>query len=127
MRGKTHEKGHAAHMHHRKKGGRIEVEGMKAGEGGGDPFVEDEAEEKKKGGRAKKHHRKHGGHVDGHKGHHRMDRKRGGRAHHEVHGHHAEGRKRGGRVGADTSPLTTAHNTTSDHKAPKEQEGGLSK
>jgi hypothetical protein len=47
------------------------VEGLKAGEGGGDPFVEEEAEEKKHGGRAK-HHRKHGGHVDGHKGKHRM-------------------------------------------------------
>jgi len=114
MRGRSHEKRHAAHLSHHKryKGGRIPADGMEAGEGGGNPHVEEEAEEKKKGGRAK--HRKHGGHVDGHKGHHRMD-------------HHRPGRKRGGRVGADTSPLSSAHNIGSPEKAPKEEEGGLSK
>jgi len=127
MRGKTHEKPHAGHLghkshHHRKSGGKIEVEGLKAGEGGGDPFVEEEAEKKKHGGKTK-HHRKHGGHVDGHKGKHRMDRKRGGK----VHTHHVEGRKSGGRVGADRSPLSSAHGTTSHEKLPREQEGGLSK
>lgn len=117
--------GHKQHHHgkHRKTGGKIEVEGLKAGEGGGDPFVEEEAEEKKHGGRTK---RKHGGHVDGKKPHHRMDRKRGGKVH--EHGKHMmPGRKRGGRVGSDTSPLTSAHNTSSPDSIPKSQEGGLSK
>jgi hypothetical protein len=130
MRGKHHGNMHAAHMakgghkahHHRKSGGKIEVEGLKAGEGGGDPFVEEEAEKKKHGGKTK-HHRKHGGHVEGKKPHHRMDRKRGGK----VHDHHVEGRKRGGRVGSDTSPLSSAHNGASPSPLPKAQEGGLSK
>lgn len=119
MRGKTHEHHHAAHMkHHRKIGGRIKADGMEAGEGGGDPYVEEEAEEKKHGGRAKHHGKKHhaakGGHIEGHKTKHHLGRK-------------APGRKRGGRVGADLGPLTTAHNTTGPDKHPKEQEGGLSK
>ncbi len=99
--------------HHKAKGGKLEVDQMEAGEGGGDPEVEKEAEEKKRGGKTKKH-RKHGGHVDGEKKHHRMDRKRGGRAH--EHMEHS-----------DMSPLSSAHRETSDSKLPKEQEGGLSK
>lgn len=114
-------KGHkgAHHAKHKKGGGKIEVEGLKAGEGGGDPFVEKEAEEKKHGGRAKK---KRGGAVDGEKKHHRMDHKRasGGAV-------GGPGRKRGGRVGADTSPLSSAHNMASSAGGPKEQEGGMSK
>lgn len=115
-------KGHKGHHHkkHKATGGKIEVEGIKAGEGGGDPFVEKEAEEKKHGGKVK---RKHGGHVDGKKPHHRMDRKRGGK----VSTHHVEGRKSGGRVGSDKSPLSSAHNMSSPESLPKTQEGGLSK
>ncbi len=121
MRGKTNEHHHAAHMkdgkHHRAKGGRLKVDGVEAGEGGGDPFVEAEAEKKKHGGRAK-HHPKHhakGGHVEGHKPKHHLGRK-------------APGRKRGGRVGADLAPLTEAHRSSSaPGPSPKEQEGGLSK
>lgn len=115
-------KGHKGHHHKKASGGKIEVEGIKAGEGGGDPFVEKEAEEKKKGGKVK-HHRKHGGHVEGKKEKHRMDRKRGGK----VHSHHVEGRKSGGRVGSDKAPLTSSHHTTSPESLPKTQEGGMSK
>lgn len=116
MRGKTHEHHHAAHMK-RAKGGRLEVDGVKAYQGGGDRAVEEEAEEKKHGGRAKKHHEKRakGGHVEGHKPKHHLGRK-------------APGRKRGGRVGADLAPLTEAHKSSSaPGPSPKEQEGGLSK
>ena len=100
--------GHKSHhhgKHHKAGGGRI---GLKA-EGNPDVFKEAEGkesyakgDEKKHGGKVHKHHRKHGGHVpDGH----------------EMHGHHAHhrpdhkprGRKRGGGVGADRSPLSTAH------------------
>jgi len=103
-----------ARKKHKAKGGpTVEVEGQKEAYGGGDPNVVKEAEEKKHGGRAK-HHRKAGGKVDGKKPHHRMD-------------HKHPGRKRGGRVGADSSPLSSAHNTSSDSKVPREQEGGLSK
>ena len=103
--------------HHKAGGGKIEVDGMKANEGGGDPAVEREAEEKKHGGKAMQHgkkHRKHGGHVDGHEKKHRMD-------------HKVPGRKSGGRVGADKSPLSSAHSTVSSAGGPKEQEGGMSK
>jgi hypothetical protein len=112
MRGKSHEHKHAAHMkHHRAKGGRIKVDDVEAYEGGGDPAVEKEAEEKKRGGRAKK---AKGGHVEGHKPKHHLGRK-------------APGRKRGGRVGADMSPLSSAHRTTGPEPQPKTEEGGLSK
>lgn len=103
--------------HHRAKGGKLEVDEMPANEGGGDPAVEREAEEKKHGGAAMHHskkHRKHGGHVDGKEKKHRMDRA-------------MPGRKMGGRVGADKSPLSSAHNTTSPAAAPKSQEQGMSK
>jgi hypothetical protein len=76
----------------------------------------------KRGGKAHHAHHAKGGHV----GHH----KRGGKAHHAKgghvvhHVHHAEGgmahhhlgrkgRKTGGRVGADKSPLSSAHSATS--------------
>ena len=36
------------------------------------------------------------------------------------------GRKMGGRVGANTAPLSTAHNTTSAPSTPKSQQGGAS-
>lgn len=101
--------------HHKAKGGGLEVDEMKAGDGGGDPEVMKEAEEKKHGGAAmRKKHRKHGGHVDGGDKKHRMDRP-------------MPGRKSGGRVGADKSPLSTANHTVSSAGGPKEQEGGMSK
>lgn len=111
-------KGHHHGRHHKKAGGSVEIEGEKESYGGGDPAVVREAEEKKHGGRAKhgKHHRKHGGKVEGKHMKHRMDRASGG----------AVGRKRGGRVGADTAPLSSAHNTASEARLPKEEEGGLS-
>lgn len=36
------------------------------------------------------------------------------------------GRKSGGRVGSNTAPLSTAHNSASAEKFPKTQEGGAS-
>jgi hypothetical protein len=124
MRGKDHEHKHAAHMGHHKH----RAKGGKAVDGGGDPYVKHEAEEKedgeeteamKKGGRAKKHHgehkkeRKRGGKIEGHEPKHRMDR---------------PGRKRGGRVGADTSPLSSFHHVAKGpSKEPATEEGGLSK
>lgn len=56
-------------------------------EGGGNPNVIKEAHERKKGGKVKIG-------MSGAKAKHRLDR---------------PGRKTGGRVGADTSPLSTAH------------------
>lgn len=111
MRGKTHEHHHAAHMHKRARGGRLKVDGVEAYEGGGDPAVEKEAEEKKRGGKVK---RAKGGHVEGHKPKHHLGKK-------------VPGRKRGGRVGADTAPLSSANRTTGAERQPKEEEGGLSK
>ena len=91
------------HVHHHKKsGGRI---GIKAA-GNKDVFEEAEDDhdgaetgyEKKHGGKVKKHHRKQGGKVvglmTGGGVRPRLDR---------------PGRKRGGAVGANTSPLSTAH------------------
>jgi hypothetical protein len=99
--------------HHKAAGGKLEVDDMKASEGGGDPEVEKEAEEKKHGGKAMKH-RRAGGRVDGKEKRHRMDQK-------------VPGRKTGGRAGADRSPLSSAHSTVSSGGGPKEQEGGMSK
>jgi len=118
MRGRTHEHKGAAHhprehhkggghtgRHHRAKGGGIM-------EAGGNPEVMREAHEKKHGGKVHRHKRKHGGHVEGHHPKHRMDR------------HH---RKSGGRVGADHSPLSSAHNASDNPgKQPKSQQGGMS-
>lgn len=62
--------------------------------------VEAESEERKKGGRVKKPERKHGGRM---------------KEEHRVEGKMAKmrldrpGRKSGGRVGADKSPLSSAH------------------
>jgi len=78
----------------------------------GNPNVIKEARERKKGGKVG---RKDGGKVlglmtgGGVKA--RLDR---------------PGRKMGGRVGANTAPLSTAHNTSSAEKYPKTQEGGAS-
>lgn len=104
--------------HKRAEGGRLSSEPK--WNAGGEQNAAKEAEEKKRGGKVK---RKHGGHVDGKKPHHRMDRKRGGK----VSTHHVEGRKSGGRVGSDKSPLSSAHNMSSPESLPKTQEGGLSK
>lgn len=82
-------------IRHRKSGGRTE---MKVS---GNPDVFKEAEEKKHGGKVKKH-RKDGGKVlglmSGGVVRPRLDR---------------PGRKRGGAVGADKSPLSSAHHTSS--------------
>ena len=90
-------KGHKGHHHGKKaEGGRV---GMVAS---GNPDVIKEAkgeesydkgDERKKGGRVKK---KAGGAIHGEHAKHRMDRPR-------------VGRKRGGGVGADRSPLSSAH------------------
>jgi hypothetical protein len=163
MRGKDHEHHHAAHMKKRAKGGNVEKSGIK--KAGGNPYVEREAEEdkdgetseRKRGGHVKKHHRKAGGHIEGKKVKHRMDRaaggrterKRGGRAdgiepdrghrgvpaHHARGGHveheHHEGHKRhrasGGRTGSDKSPLSSANKVSGPEPQPKTQEGGLSR
>lgn len=94
------------HKHHRRAGGRTE---MKVS---GNPDVFKEAEEKKHGGKVKhkgKHHRASGGKVlglmTGGAVRPRLDR---------------PGRKRGGRVGADRSPLSSAHHGHADgHESPK--------
>ncbi len=97
---------------HKKGGGRTL---MKAS-GNPDVFKEaegkepyDKGDEKKHGGRAK-HKRKDGGIVrmTGGVVRPRLDR---------------PGRKRGGRVGSDTSPLTSAHHTSSAETLPKEDGG----
>jgi len=61
---------------------------------GEEPYAK--GDQKKHGGKVKE--RKHGGHVEmhGEKSHHRGD-------------HKPRGRKRGGGVGADRSPLSSAH------------------
>ena len=97
------------HRHKKADGGRT---GMKVS-GNPDVFKEaegkepyDKGDERKKGGRVK---RKHGGsamHMHGGHAKHRLDR---------------PGRKRGGGVGADRSPLSSAHKGQSDgHETPKE-------
>jgi hypothetical protein len=114
---------HAKHghveIHHHKKGGGVKRAGggrtlMKAS-GNPDVFKEaegkedyDKGDERKKGGRAK--HRRTGGAVQmtGGAVRPRLDR---------------PGRKSGGRVGSDTSPLTSAHNSASAESLPKENGG----
>lgn len=95
-------KGHKSHHHgkHKASGGRTD---MKVS-GNPDVFKEAEGKEHKKGGAVK------GKKVEmhGHKPHHRMDR---------------PGRKRGGGVGADTSPLTSAHRVTSPAKDGETEHG----
>ena len=95
------------HRHHRKSGGRTDMWVS------GNPDVKKEAEgkepyakgdERKHGGKVKRAKGGHVMHMDGHKSKHRMDR---------------PGRKRGGAVGADRSPLSTAHRSTSAEKNPK--------
>lgn len=70
----------------------------------GNPNVIKEAEEKKRGGKAMG--KMHGGMSKS-----RLDR---------------PGRKSGGRVGANKSPLSTAHGATSAPSEPKSQTGGMS-
>ena len=119
----------------RAKGGRSKEPDLVSG----NPEVIDEAEEKTTGDEdtvaesEARHHKKHGGHA-----HHGMHHKHGGHAHHKRggHAHHKRkkggkvlglmtggtvrprldrpGRKRGGGVGANTSPLSTAHNAASE-------------
>ena len=102
-------------VRHRKSGGRTD---MKVS---GNPDVFKEAEgkepyskgdEKKHGGKVKKHHRATGGKVlglmTGGGVRPRMDK---------------PGRKRGGAVGADRTPLSSAHHTSSAESMPKSQGG----
>ena len=93
--------GHKAHHHghHRKDGGRTHM----TVSGTPDVLKEAEGEESyAKGDEKKGDARKHGGKVhEGHEMH-------GHHPHHHP-GHKVRGRKRGGGVGADRSPLSTAH------------------
>ena len=115
-------KGHKGHHH-----GKHKAEGGRAHEiVSGNPDVIKEAEgkesyaegdERKHGGRAKKHQRAKGGKVvglmTGGGVRPRLDR---------------PGRKMGGRVGADRSPLSSAHSSISGSgPGPATQEGGMSK
>jgi hypothetical protein len=100
---KGHKGHHHGHKHHRDEGGRV---GLKAA---GNPDVFKEAEEKTSGNTEERKHggkvkKKHLGHAEGKMAKHRRDRAHGGKAHH---GHHH--RAKGGRVGADKSPLSSAH------------------
>lgn len=79
----------ARHKMKKAKGGGIAV-------AGGNPKVISEAEERKKGGKVAMK-------MEGKKGKMRLDR---------------PGRKSGGRVGANTSPLSTAHNSASPESKP---------
>lgn len=103
------------HRHKKESGGRV---GMKAS-GNPDVFKEAEGEEdyakgdeKKHGGKVK-HKRKDGGKVlglmTGGGVRPRLDR---------------PGRKSGGRVGADRSPLSSAHSHAKPGTAPEEESGG---
>jgi hypothetical protein len=97
----------------RKDGGRTD---MKVA-GNPDVFKEAEGKEeysRKKGGRAH-HKRKAGGAVK--EVAHKMT---GGAVRPRL---DRPGRKRGGGVGADLSPLSSAHHTSSAHEMPKEQGG----
>lgn len=89
------------HRHKKANGGRTE---MKVS---GNPDVFKEAEERKHGGKVK---RASGGKVDGGKIAGLMT---GGAVRPRL---DRPGRKSGGRVGADHSPLSSAHNMTSDKK-----------
>ena len=104
------------HIHHHKKGGRVERAkgGRTMLKAAGNPDVFSEAEGKedysrRKGGRAK---RRDGGKVvglmTGGAVRPRLDR---------------PGRKRGGRVGADLSPLSSAHKSGPSESEPKESDG----
>jgi hypothetical protein len=92
-------KGHHSHHHgkHRASGGRAHevVSGnpdvLKEAKGE-EPY--DKGDERKHGGKVKRAKGGHVMHMDGKKSKHRMDR---------------PGRKRGGAVGADRSPLSSAH------------------
>ena len=78
----------------------------------GNPNVFKEAAERKRGGAVK---RATGGKV--------IERMTGGAVRPRL---DRPGRKSGGRVGANTSPLSTAHGTSSPSSTPKTQEGGAS-
>lgn len=109
----------ARHKHHKAGGGRTDL----VASGNPDVLKEakgeegyDKGDERKRGGKVKKHKRATGGKVlglmtgGGVKA--RLDR---------------PGRKRGGAVGADRSPLTSAHRVVSGaSETPREQDGGMS-
>lgn len=110
--------GHAGHHHkhgghaHHAKGGRTDMVVS------GNPDVLEEAHEKKHGGRAKhhKHHRAAGGKVQGTA----LGLMTGGAVRPRL---DRPGRKMGGRVGADRSPLSSAHKSTSSESLPRESGG----
>lgn len=82
----------------------------------GNPEVFKEAAQRKKGGRVKK---QDGGQVQGKV----IGLMTGGAVRPRL---DRPGRKSGGRVGANTSPLSTAHGTASAPSSPKTQQGGAS-
>ena len=86
--------------HHKGVGGKID--GADVAAGNEEVFKEAEGKRRKRGGTVVAH-RMAGGPVK-----HRLDR---------------PGRKRGGRVGADTSPLTSAHHSTKEQSAPRSTVG----
>jgi hypothetical protein len=102
--GKKHGAQHMHIHHHKKKGGRV---GMEVS---GNPAVMAEAHDDKDGAETG-YERKHGGRAKKHKHH----RKTGGKVLGLMTGGGVRprldrpGRKRGGAVGANTSPLSTAH------------------
>ena len=114
-------KGAKGHHHKRASGGRTdmwvsgnpdvkkEAESKGPYDKGDEPMKAEVNDKKKRGGKVK---RRHGGKVE-----------------HEMHGHHAKHRgdhprrARGGGVGADMSPLSSAHRTSSAEKQPREQGG----
>lgn len=119
-------KGHKEHhhgKHHKAGGGRTE---MKAA-GNPDVFKEaegkesyDKGDEKKHGGKVKKHKRAAGGGIAATK---TIGLMTGGGVRPRL---DRPGRKRGGAVGADRSPLSSAHHSGAAESMPKTQEGGMS-
>jgi hypothetical protein len=102
-------KGHKEHHHKKASGGRTDMwvagnPDVKKEAEGKEPY--DKGDEKKHGGKVK-HKRAAGGKVIG-----KMD---GGAVRPRL---DRPGRKRGGGVGADTSPLSSAHRTHSSEKEP---------
>ena len=89
-------KGHKGHHHgkHREAGGRAPAH-VHESHAGGEPEVFEEAEGKR---------RKHGGSIHAARAKHHLGKR---------------GRRHGGRVGADKSPLSSAHHGSGGHEAHK--------
>lgn len=95
----------ARHKMHKAKGGEVYY-------AGGESHVAHEAAEHKKGGKVK-HHKKGGKACYKKGGHVKHMHAEGGKAKHHL-GKHK--RATGGRVGADKSPLSSAHSSTSPER-----------